>query len=175
MDGGPTEKAVAKFLAYFEAVKQLHVAELGKPLEMYKTTDAACLAAAFHATWMLPTRAATFVADLVNTLVWSQCLGNGNHRTTVLFVRTFLEWAGVEFPASKVANFEKELHIWVNRSQALIRRRGEPGYAQARLAPRHREITGQWVDEMLPDQSGALMIMGPQRLIDFISASERSG
>ncbi|HEX9816483.1 MAG TPA: hypothetical protein VGB18_05845 [Candidatus Thermoplasmatota archaeon] len=175
MDGGPSEKAVAKFLAYFELVKAGYLAETNAQLEMYKPTDEACLSEKFELMWASERTGAAFVAELMNVLVWGQCLGNGNHRTSTLFVRTFLEWAGVEFPSPTIQNFSVELDVWINRSQALIRRRGEPGFAQARLAPKHQEITEKWVNEMLAGQSAALTMVGSQRLMDFISHSETRG
>lgn len=165
---------MAKFLAYFEEVKKLHETTVGRPIEMYKDTEPKCLEDAFESIWSLETRGLAFVADAINTLAWSRCLGNGNHRTTILFVRTFLESVGVQFPSyasepDAPARFEKSMNAWTSRSQALIRRRGEPGFAQARLPHKHREITVEWVTEVVGDQSEALTMVGPHRLMDFIS------
>lgn len=169
-----TERAVAKFLAYFAEVKKLHETTMGTTLEMYKDTEPTCLESVFESLWRLQTTGLAFVADAINALVWGQCLGNGNHRTTILFMRTFLESTGVPFPhysadRDATGRFEKSMNGWTNRSQALIRRRGEPEFAQARLAPKHKEITLEWVAEMLGLQSEVLTMVGPQRLMDFIS------
>lgn len=169
-----TERAVAKFLAYFEEMKNLHQTTAGRPLEMYKETEPRCLEGAFEAIWAIPTTGLPFVADAIHALVWGQCLGNGNHRTTILFMRTFLESVGVEFPSYAAGpdasgRFEASMNAWTNRSQTLIRRRGQPGFAQARLEPKHREITSEWVAEMVGNQSEVLTMTGPQRLMDFIS------
>lgn len=118
-------------------------------MEMYKSTDQECLTTVFNAILARPEAAAAFVAEALHLLVWGQCLGNGNHRTSVLFLRNFLRDAGVRYPqydeaSDALARFEKSMNQWTGRSQALIRRRGEPGFAQARLEPRHREITREW-------------------------------
>lgn len=175
-----TKLATEKFPGYFDVVQNLHRSTLGRALEMYKATEPDCVMQAFERIWSLEARGAAFVGKLVNELVWPQCLGNGNHRTTILFVRTFLDSASVQFPVYAAApdadqRFEASLNAWINRSQALIRRRGEPGFAQARLAPKHREITLAWTAAELGNQSEALTIIGPQRLMDFISRSEMSG
>lgn len=169
-----TDRAVAKFLAYFDQIKRLYQEAAGRPLEMYKNTEPKCLANVFESIWALPLTGMEFVAETVHRLSWSQCLGNGNHRTTTLFVADFLDSFGLAFPPDTgsphaEARFERSLNQWIGRSQALIRRRGEPGYAQARLEPRHREITGEWVEEILRSQSEALAMTGPQRLMNFIS------
>lgn len=174
MTGPQTARAVDKFLACFEEVKKLHVAVLGKSLEMYKATEPACLEAALDELFASKAFGVAFVADAVNTLLWKQCLGNGNHRTTILFMRTFPESCAVAFPyyASEPdaqVRFEASMDSWTKRSQASIRRRGEPGFAQTRPAPRHKEITEEWVAQALGAQSDVLMMVGPQRLMDFIS------
>lgn len=173
--GSPlAERGAAKFLAYFEELKKLHQAKLGRPLEMYKGTEPECLVTRFDALLESQLRGPFFVAEMIHQLAWGQCLGNGNHRTTVLFVSDFLDANLVRFPSylgesDGDGRFEKELNRWIDRSQALVRRRGEFGYAQARLEPRHREITLEMVTEMAGAQSEALTMMGPQRLMNFIS------
>lgn len=96
--GPETERAVAKFLAYFEEIKRLYQQATGHPLEMYKDTKPGCLAEAFEFILALSLRGVEFVTETVHRLAWSQCLGNGNHRTTALFVGDFIDSLGLEFP-----------------------------------------------------------------------------
>ena len=143
----------------------------GRELEMHKDTEPNCLATVFERVWALESRGPDFLGEVLHELVWGQCLGNGNHRTSVLFLRTFVGFVGIEFPSpgERAPLFARSLDQWIGRSQALIRRRGEPGFAQARLEPKHREVTKGWVTEELADQSAALAMIGAQRLMDFIS------
>ena len=174
MTAGPTERAVEKFLAYFKEAKKLHLSVTGKPLEMYKSTDAGCLAEVFDGIWALAVTGPGFVAETLHRLAWGQWLGNGNHRTTLLFLGEFLSSSGIRFPPygeepGAEARFERDLNQWIHRSQALIRRRGEPGFAQARLEPARRKMSREGVLELLGPQSEALMMVGPQRLMKAIS------
>lgn len=169
-----TDRAVEKYLAYFREMRQAYEAQSGLPLELYKATEPVCVEQTFSTLAGLSMTGATFLSEMLHRLVWAQCLGNANHRTSVLFVRTFLEREGVPFPAyeSEAGSQERflgSLNEWIQRSQPLIRRRGEPGYAQARLEPEHRTITTRWLEENLGPQSEPLAMIGAQRLIAFFS------
>jgi hypothetical protein len=137
------QRGVELYLAYFTETQNLHDRELGRPLEMYKETDPACVEAMFTRLVICPLRGADFLAELLHELAWSQCLGNGNRRTAMLFVVDFIESA-IGQP-EQAAAFAQDVDAWVTHSQAIIRRRGEWGYAQSGLENRHREWTLAWV------------------------------
>lgn len=164
-------------MSYFEQVRQLYEKQAGKPLEIYKPTEPECLVQAFENIWAAPSSGIEFLVEVVHRLVYGQCLGNGNHRTTILFLQGFLDHVGFSFPhdgdrPEGAGRFEESINSWTSRSQTLIRRRGEWGFGQARLEPEHIRITREWVVQNAPsDQSEVLATIGPQRLMIFISAS----
>lgn len=174
------ESAAAKFLAYYEVVKALHAGVTGKPLAEYQPTDRARLVDAMQESLASGLQGREFVAEVLHLLVWRQCLGNGNHRTTFLFVQNFLSHLGVRFPHySADPNAEMRLRSdisrYTERSKDYLERQNEFGYGPKEFENRHRGMARQMLDELIGPQSFDWTTVGPQRLSDFISRSEMSG
>ncbi|MCA1819547.1 MAG: hypothetical protein LC620_05780 [Halobacteriales archaeon] len=169
------ERAAARFLGYFEQAKLLHESQHGEPLRFYKDTEPECLVSVFERLLYSDSRETAFVGEILHSLVWAQCLGNANHRTTMLFLQAFLARFGIALPSyaqepDAAHRFQKDLDDWMTRSHAILDQRGKHAAGQARLAPAHQETASAWLQKMLGTQSIALMTMGPQRLMTFISS-----
>lgn len=166
------QRGVELYLAYFREAQRLHRSELGRELEMYKDTEPRCVEQALQRLVASRRTGTGFIAEILHELAWSQCLGNANHRTAMLFLVDFVEtFLNSPQEAKRLAQGTND---WVIGSQAVIRRRGEWGYSQAGLEDRHRQQCDQWVRHTLGGQSEALMMSGPQRLLAFLSGSSSS-
>ncbi|HEX9817081.1 MAG TPA: hypothetical protein VGB18_08880, partial [Candidatus Thermoplasmatota archaeon] len=90
--------ATEKFLAYYEFFQSVELAEKGKPLQEYQPTDPERLMETFSNIFASKLSGLDFIAFVLHHLVWRQCLGNANHRTSALFVQNFLADVGIVFP-----------------------------------------------------------------------------
>ena len=111
---------------------------------------------------------------MLHGLIWFQCLGNGNHRTSTLFLQAFAAFVGVQFPHDGEApgaekRFLENLTSYTDRSKTLLDRQGEWGYGTREMEQRHTGLTMQWVEEMLGNQSLDRTTIGAQRLMTFSS------
>lgn len=171
--------AAKKFLAYYGAIKEAVLATTGKPLKEYQPTDPARLEEAFRIILESPLTGKEFIGQLAHELIWRQCLGNANHRTTFLFVQAFLVDVGVEFPhyasSSDDTRYRNELSAFTDRSKDSLDRQNEWGYGPKEFERRHRGHTAQLMDSLLGPQSFDWAMIGAQRLMVFISRSEISG
>lgn len=149
----------------------------GTDLKEYKPTEPERLAEVFDGILAASSSGLEFLTELVHRLVWFQCLGNANHRTAILFIQVFLTRSGIAFPTfADEADAERRFREAVNRfsdgSHRLLDRQSEFGFNPARLEKEHRTQTRIWLAEMLGNQSRVETMVGPQRLMTFISSSE---
>jgi hypothetical protein len=166
------QRGVELYLAYFQEARRLHLHELGRELELYKDTEPRCVEQTLERLITSRQTGTAFIAEILHELAWSQCLGNANHRTAILFTGDFLATnLGDDFEGP---HFAHTTDRWIISSQAIIRRRGEWGYNQAGLEDRHKEITMDWIGNTLEGQSEALMMIGPNRLLNFLSGISSS-
>ncbi len=167
-------RAAAHFLEYFERAKQIHLKQTGSPLKMYQPTAPDRLADVFEGLFSSALRGQDFVADVLHEIIWNQTLGNANHRTTILFVQSFLDREAVPLPhymadADADMRFQGQINKFSIRSHENIDRQNEWGYGPKEFKNRHRWLCQQWLGEVLGSQSCVSMTVGPQRLMDFSS------
>lgn len=169
------DRGVELYLAFFDEIRSFYREDTGKELELYKETDADCIREALRRLLRSSSIGLHFVVEALHELTWSQCLGNGNHRTAILFVGDLLDSCGATLRGDLGDEaFAASLETWIVPSQAILRRRGEWGYAQKGLEARHREATKRWLKERLGDQSEALATIRPDSLLNFLSGRSSS-
>lgn len=166
-------KAVAKFLEYYREIQRIHLESTGKKLKGYKPTEPDRLGAVFEAVLALESDGLERLTEFLHRVIWSQCLGNGNHRTTVLFLQAFLDSFGVRLPHTvddpPGSDFRSRLNRFTEVSHEYLDRQNEWGYGPREFETRHREHCRRWLDEMLGPQSALVATIGPQRLMTFLS------
>lgn len=165
------------FLKYFEKAKEIHLRETGKPLRMYKRTDERCVERVFRRALRSSATGKEFLIEFVHHSVWNQCLGNGNHRTTLLFVGGWLGSEGIRL-AEDEERFRTISNEWIDESKRLM----EPSHAAfdvgggppEKSEPIHHESVSRWLDGVLGSQSRSLTMMGPSSLKSFLSCAVNS-
>jgi hypothetical protein len=163
----------AKILAYFQELMTLHAQTHGSEPRMHKETEPACVQGVLFRALASENSGGAFVGELTSSLVWKQCLGNLNHRTTELFVTGFLIDSGV--PVVRDAEIIREItETWHAESKRIMRSQ-ESAFdvfgASDRQRKQHAEAAAQWVVAMAPDQSDRLAKIGPNSLRSFLSSS----
>lgn len=174
MEQGAGKRLASKLLEYYERVQSAHVEFTGRRLQEYKPTEPERLAEVFAEILKSKMAGREFLAEVLHRLIWSQCLGNGNHRTSTLFLQAFAAYAGIRFPYDADApggekRFLEQLTRYTDRSKRLLDRQGEWGYGPHEMEKRHAGLTLQWVEEMSGPQSLDRTTIGAQRLMTFSS------
>lgn len=169
-----TTAAVEKFLDYYEESRRLHRTLTGTPLREYKPTEPERLAEVFESLWSLEMTGVEFIGEVLHRLVWSQCLGNANHRTTILFLQAFLDSATLSLPSyaeepNSDSRFRAAVNHFSDASHRILDRQSEFGYGPRQLERQHQDLTRRWITQQMGDQSRVAMTTGPQRLMTFCS------
>lgn len=99
---------------------------------MYQPTAPDRLADVFEGLFSSALRGQDFVAEVLHELIWHQTLGNANHRTTILFVQSFLDREAVHLPhyatdADADVRFQAQINTFSIRPHENIDRQNERG------------------------------------------------
>jgi hypothetical protein len=171
----PGQAAARRFLIYFEEVCRIHLEDTGSALKTYKPTEPERLEAVFQDLLNSRPTGVEFLVELLHTLVWSQCLGNANHRTTVLFLQSTLHLQGISLPHySNEVGASDRWGVAVNNfsdlSHRILDAQGEWGYGREQLRTQHRALCAEWLTANLgDDQSLVATTIEPQRFIAALS------
>ncbi len=144
-----TGLAVERYLLYYAEVRRIHQELSGSPLREYKPTEPDRLADVFESLWGLGVHGAPFLGEVLHRLVWSQCLGNANHRTAILFLEAFLDAAGFKFPhyadeTGAPDRFRVQVERYSEWSHRRLDRQSEFGYNPRQLEEEHRRFSVAW-------------------------------
>ncbi len=128
----------------------------------------------FDRFWASQNRGTALLGELLHSLVWSQCLGNANHRTTLLFLEGILTSLGIVFPHyadedDSDTRFKAAIESYSDSSHRLLDRQSEFGYNPVQLKQRHHELSEKWMNRQIGDQSRVETMIDPQRLMAFFS------
>lgn len=142
--------------------------------ERVQTHRTRSLVEAFDTIWNSPSSGARFLGEILHTLVWAQCLGNANHRTTIMFLQGLMAALYVPFPwyaeePGSAERFKTAVESFSDASHRLLDRQSEFGYSRQQLKERHKELAVKWVERQFGDQSRVETMIEPQRSMAFFS------
>ncbi len=162
-----------KFLDYFERVKQT-AREVDAEFHENYPPRLECIEGVIRRLLDADQTGAAYVETLVHVPTWEQCLGDGNHRTTTLFVGALLDAEGIEIPFDgDEERMATDLSNWVDWSKKWIGRRGTFDWPKNSAAHNHRKTTKAWLQATVGDDyTSRLTTIGPNRLRNFLSCAE---
>lgn len=134
-----------------------------------------CLEAVAERLPASPLRGPDYAAEVVHEVIWSQCFGDGNHRTSVAVIQAVLLADGVPFPATSKDQFLASTSQFIDRSHAYADLNRLP-YTPAqrnRFKEKQRALVAEWLSENAPTQVGSLAMIGSHSLRTFSSCSEK--